>query len=72
MSAIAPTTRAVLACITRLYREQGYGVSMRDLVAGVPLSSTSVAQYHVRKLVARGLVTQEPGIARSLRPVEER
>lgn len=41
--------------------------SYREIVAGCGLSSTSVAKYHVRQLVAAGLVTWTPTIARSLR-----
>ena len=41
--------------------------SYREIVAGCGLSSTSVATYHVRLLVAAGLVDWTPTIARSLR-----
>ena len=40
--------------------------SYREIVAACGLSSTSVARYHVRKLIAAWLVAYTPGIARSL------
>ena len=40
--------------------------SYREIVAACGLSSTSVARYQVRKLIAAGLVAYTPGIARSL------
>ena len=40
--------------------------SYREIVAALGLSSTSVARYHVRRLIASGLVRSTPGIARSL------
>ena len=40
--------------------------SYREIVAACGISSTSVAKYHVRHLVAAGLVCYTPGIARSM------
>jgi len=40
--------------------------SYREIVAGCGVSSTSVARYHVQRLVAAGLVNYTPGIARSM------
>ena len=48
------------------YIQQHPHCSYREIVAACGLSSTSVARYQVRKLVAAGLVAYTPGIARSL------
>lgn len=40
--------------------------SYHEIVAGCGVSSTSVARYHVQRLVAAGLVNYTPGIARSM------
>jgi len=43
-----------------LYRE-GRPVGIRDVQRGLGLSSPSVAQYHVRKLLEAGLVREQDG-----------
>lgn len=48
------------------YIRQHPHCSYREIARDCGLSSTSVAAYHVRPLIAAGLVAATPGIARSL------
>ena len=44
----------------------GYGASIRDIMAGCGISSTSVVQYHLNVLERNGLIRREHNVARSL------
>lgn len=60
----------VLAAIAQYSRENGYPPSVRELVALVGASSTSVIDHHLRRLRRAGRVTWTRGKARTLRIVE--
>lgn len=63
-----PTRRdAVLAAIERFTRERGYAPTIRELCVEVGAASTSTVYYHLQDLMARGAVTWEPGLTRTLR-----
>lgn len=59
---------AVLAFVTSFWQENGYGPSIREIVEGTGLSSTSMVAFHVNALIAQGKLLKEPNIARTLRP----
>lgn len=61
----------VLAFIRDFCGTHGYGPTMREIAAGCGLVSSSSAAYWVRKLEDDGLVTSQPGRARTLRPARE-
>ena len=44
-----------------LYKQGGKPVGVHEVQNGLSLSSPSVAHYHIRKLVAQGLVREEAG-----------
>jgi len=63
-------------CILRYWQQHHRPLTMRDLVSGVPLSSLSVAEYHVTRLEQLGLLRKRPlpkalgsGIPRTIVPV---
>lgn len=60
------TQEKILAIIRRFWKEHGYSPSIEDLVREVPLSSTSVATYHLGRLEAEGKIKRTPGVARSI------
>jgi repressor LexA len=60
----------ILAAIAQYSRENGYPPSVRELVALVGASSTSVIDYHLRRLRRAGRVTWVQGKARTLRVME--
>lgn len=60
------TQDKVLAVIRQYWKEHGYSPSIEDLVRLVPLSSTSVAHYHLKQLEKQGEIRRTPGVARSI------
>ena len=64
-------TTKVLATIRTMYAETDLPLTVRDIQQACGLSSTSVADFHVRKLEGEGKIRREPGKARSIRPVIE-
>ena len=58
--------RAVYAFIRQWWREHHYGPSVREVMAGCGLRTTSAADYHIRALERRGLVRAERDTARSV------
>ena len=53
--------------IKQYWKSHGYGPGYRDIEAGVNISAGS-ATISVDTLVERGLISVEPGVARSIRP----
>ena len=56
----------VLAFLRRFKAEHSYSPSVREIVAGCGLSSTSVAIAYLNELEAQGLISREPGKARTV------
>jgi SOS-response transcriptional repressor LexA len=50
----------------------GYSPSVRDVVTGLRLSSTSVAKYRLKLLEQRGVIRSEPGHSRTIRLTTEK
>ena len=57
---------AVLAFLRHFKADHRYSPSVREIVAGCGLSSTSVASAHLEQLEAQGLISREPGRARTV------
>ena len=71
-SGMGRTARCVLKAIRELYAESnGLPPTVREIQAHTEISSPSVVQYHLCKLDKAGLVTHQPGKARTLVPVLE-
>lgn len=60
--------RQILDEVGRFYSEHGYCTSVRELMHKFDFSSTNAVVCNLRALQRKGLVTWEPGIARTLRP----
>jgi len=56
----------ILDFINQFYAEKGYPPSVRDIVKGCHLSSTSVAHYNLKALERRGLIRRQAEISRGL------
>jgi repressor LexA len=54
--------------IRRFWRENNYPPSLRDIVAGCHLSSTSVADYNLRILESRGYIRRHRDVSRGIEP----
>ena len=61
------TTDQVLDYIKEFIEENPYPPTRRDIMVGLGISSTSVVQYHLGKLVEAGEVEIDPGLARGIR-----
>lgn len=57
-----------LAYIKQFWKAHGFGPAYRDIETSVGISAGS-AVISVATLAERGLVSVEPGVARSIRPV---
>ncbi len=65
-SSLSPRQQEILEFIREFIRENQYPPSVRDIVKGIKMSSTSVAAYHIKQLEARGFLRRQPDISRGL------
>ena len=72
MESISEKQRQILNFIADFTDEKGYPPSVRDIVRGCGISSTSVAQYHINVLRQRGYIRRDPDVSRSIALVTER
>lgn len=64
------TRERIVEYVTRHTAERGFSPSLREIGIACGISSTSVVEYHLRRLEADGRVTRVPGSPRTLRVVE--
>jgi repressor LexA len=60
------TEDRVLEFVKEYIKENGYPPAYRDIVDAGVVSSTSVADYNLKKLEGRGDITRSPGKARTI------
>jgi repressor LexA len=66
------TTRdRILGFIKEFFAEKGYTPTVRDIVKGCNISTTSVVQHHLNRLEKDGLIQRDPQIFRSIRLTEK-
>ena len=58
--------QGIIEFIARFWRSYGYPPSVRDIVAGCSLSSTSVADYNLKILERKGLISRRRGVSRGI------
>lgn len=66
MKALSSKQRCIIDLIDRFWRDNGYPPSIRDIVAGCGLSSTSVADYNLRVLEKMGYIRRHREISRGI------
>jgi repressor LexA len=66
MEKISPKRSNILDFINNFIRERGYSPSVRDVVSGCGISSTSVAQYHLNVLEKEGYISRDRDVSRSI------
>lgn len=66
METISPRQKQILDFIAKFLEKKGYAPSIRDVVKGCSISSTSLVQYHLNVLEQRGYIHREPDISRSI------
>jgi len=72
MEVLSPKRKRILDFIARFISQKGYAPSIRDIVKGCGISSTSVAQYHLDVLQQQGHIHRDPEIPRSISLTRER
>lgn len=66
MGIISPKTKQILHFITVFIEGKGYAPSVRDIVEGYAISSSSVAQYHLNVLERQGYIRRDREVSRSI------
>ncbi len=61
----------ILEFIRRSLDERGYAPTVRDIVKGCNLSSTSVAQHHLNTLEKEGRIHRDPQVVRSIQLMQK-
>jgi repressor LexA len=65
-----PEVRAgILGYIRRFFDERGYAPTVRDILKGCDISSTSLVQYHLNVLEREGQIRRDPEVFRSIQLV---
>ncbi len=61
----------ILEFIRHSFDERGYAPTIRDIVKGCNLSSTSVAQHHLNTLEKEGRIHRDPQVVRSIQLMQK-
>jgi len=60
-------TSRVYKYLQTYIEQHGYAPSLREIMDGAGISSTSVVNYHLNRLVVLGLIRRDSGKARAIR-----
>ncbi len=71
MKPLSAQRKRVLAVIREFLDERGYPPTVRDIVRECEMSSTSVADYHLRTLEKEGFIRRDSGVSRGMEVVGE-
>jgi repressor LexA len=66
MKTLSPKQQGIVGFIRRFWLDRGYPPSIRDIVAGCNLSSTSVADYNLRILERKGYIRRHREVSRGI------
>jgi repressor LexA len=62
----------ILRFIEEFILEYGFPPSLREIMRGIEVSSTSVASYHIRRLERKGVLEFQPNTSRGIRLLTSR
>jgi repressor LexA len=65
------TRQRILDYIKEFFNDKGYAPTVRDIVKGLTISTTSVVQHHLNRLEKDGFIQRDPLIFRSIRLTEK-
>ena len=71
MARLPKTRLRILNFVRTFLQERGYAPTVRDIVRGCGISTSSVVQYHLNRLEKEGYIRRDPQVFRSIRLVEE-
>lgn len=66
MKKLSPKQQQIISFLKRFAREKNYPPTVRDIVKGCKISSTSVAAYNLDILEREGYLRRHPGISRGI------
>jgi len=66
MNELSPKQKRILAFIRRFLADKSYPPTIRDIVNGVGISSTSVADYNLEKLEKHGFIRRHHEVSRGI------
>ncbi|MGQ9546531.1 MAG: transcriptional repressor LexA [Dehalococcoidia bacterium] len=68
---VSKTREKILKFIQSFVEERGYAPTVRDIMKGCNLSSTSVVQHHLNILQREGRIHRDPQVVRSIQLMEK-
>ncbi len=71
MKNLSAKQKSIIDFVRRFAREKAYPPTVRDIVAGCNISSTSVAAYNLDILERQGFIRRHPGISRGIELVDQ-
>lgn len=71
MARIHKSRLRILNFIRTFLRQRGYTPTVRDIVKGCSISTSSVVQHHLNMLEREGYIHRDPKVFRSIRLVEQ-
>ena len=66
MPALSPRQQQIIDFVHQFYQEKGYPPTVRDIVGGCGMSSTSVVDYNLDILENKGYLRRHAGISRGI------
>lgn len=70
MARIPKSRLRILNFIRTFFQQRGYAPTVRDIVKGCNISTSSVVQYHLNMLEREGYIQRDPKVFRSIRLAE--
>ncbi len=71
MKALSPKQRNIINFVKRFWTDKSYPPTVRDILNGCNISSTSVVDYNLDILEREGYIKRHPGISRGIELVTE-
>ncbi len=66
MKTLSPRQQNIINFVKHFWQERSYPPTVRDIVSGCGISSTSVVDYNLNILEREGYIRRHPGISRSI------
>lgn len=71
MQELTPKQATVLAFLQSFIDENGFPPSMKDIADGLNFKSANASCEHLKRLKAKGFITMQPGLCRSIQIVSQ-
>ncbi|MFC1991828.1 transcriptional repressor LexA [Chloroflexota bacterium] len=71
MKTLSSRQQHIIDFVSRFWQERSYPPTVRDIVSGCGISSTSVVDYNLGILERKGYIRRHPGISRSIKLVNQ-